>query len=208
LIGTVEAGMDVTTTAGVVTADVAGANFNGAPTTLTFTGEFAPNYDPSADGTLDLLLSQSYDGSDANWSNISVSITLAPACPNPAALAVTNIMSTSADFNWTAGNTETEWEYAESPQLETDGDVTGTPNTDVWYVFTATGTDHRIELQNVVNQGGGTSTSTDMGMAVYDATGGCDALVLVGSSDPNTYNVTGLTAGMHQQTMNVVQQRR
>jgi hypothetical protein len=75
-------------------------------------------------------------------------------------------------------------------------DVTGTPNTDVWFTFVATGASHRVELQNVINQGGGTSTSTDMGMGVYDGTGGCLGLVLVGSSDPNTYNVTGLTPGV------------
>jgi hypothetical protein len=75
-----------------------------------------------------------------------------------------------------------------------DDDVTGTPNNDVWYSFVATGTAHTIEIQNVVNQGGGTSTSTDMGMGVYDATGTCAGLVFFDDSDPNTLNLTGLTA--------------
>jgi len=73
--------------------------------------------------------------------------------------------------------------------------ITGTPNNDVWYSFVATNADHRVELLNVVNQGGGTSTSTDMGMGVYDSTAGCDALVLTDDSDPNTLNLTGLTIG-------------
>ncbi|MFP4845800.1 T9SS type A sorting domain-containing protein [Winogradskyella sp. PE311] len=74
-------------------------------------------------------------------------------------------------------------------------DVSGTPNTDVWYSFVATNEEHRVELLNVVNQGGGTSTSTDMGMGVYDSTAGCEALVLTATSDPNTLNLTGLTIG-------------
>ncbi|MGK0175326.1 MAG: hypothetical protein ACI9AT_001713, partial [Ulvibacter sp.] len=74
-----------------------------------------------------------------------------------------------------------------------EDDVTGTPNNDVWFSFTATGTDHRVSLSGVVNQGGGTSTSTDMGMGVYDVTGGCDGLVLVGDSDPDELSLSNLT---------------
>ena len=73
-------------------------------------------------------------------------------------------------------------------------DVTGTPNTDVWYSFVATGASHRIVLSNVLNQGGGTSTSIDMGMGVYDGSGGCAGLAFVDDSDPNTLNLSGLTA--------------
>ena len=72
-------------------------------------------------------------------------------------------------------------------------DVTGTPNTDVWFSFVATETSHKVTITDVVNQGGGTSTSTDMGMGVYDASGGCDGLVFVDDSDPNTLDLTGLT---------------
>jgi hypothetical protein len=74
-----------------------------------------------------------------------------------------------------------------------EDDVTGTPNNDVWFSFTATGTDHRVSLSGIVNQGGGTSTSTDMGMGVYDATGGCDGLVLVSDSDPDELSLSNLT---------------
>jgi len=71
-------------------------------------------------------------------------------------------------------------------------DVSGTPAKDVWFSFVATGAAHRISLTNIVPVVG---TSTDMGIGVYDATGGCAALVFVGTSDPETYNVAGLTAG-------------
>ncbi len=71
-------------------------------------------------------------------------------------------------------------------------DVTGTPNTDVWFSFVAYDADMTIEITNVVNQGGGTSTSTDMGMGVYSGTG-CNDLTFFDDSDPNTLNLTGLT---------------
>ncbi len=57
----------------------------------------------------------------------------------------------------------------------------------------ATDAEQTIELLNIVNQGGGTSTSVDMGMGVYDASGGCSGLTLVDDSDPNTLVMTGLT---------------
>lgn len=74
-----------------------------------------------------------------------------------------------------------------------EDDVVGTPNNDVWFSFVAASTVHQITLSNIVNVGG--STSTDMAMGVYDASNGCDALVFVDDSDPNTLDVTGLTIG-------------
>ncbi|MEM6517069.1 MAG: hypothetical protein AAF688_12865, partial [Bacteroidota bacterium] len=73
-----------------------------------------------------------------------------------------------------------------------DDDVTGTPNNDVWYTFVASAVEHRIQLLNVTAIIG---TSTDMGMGVYDLTGGCDGLVLVDDSDPNTLNLSDLVVG-------------
>lgn len=74
-------------------------------------------------------------------------------------------------------------------------DVTGTPNTDVWYSFVATAESHQVVLSNVVYVSGGTFSSTDMGMGVYDATSGCGALTFVDDSDPNTLSLSGLTIG-------------
>ncbi|MBK6882751.1 MAG: T9SS type A sorting domain-containing protein [Flavobacteriales bacterium] len=74
-------------------------------------------------------------------------------------------------------------------------DVSGTPNTDVWYSFVATNTAHRISLINIVAQGGAFN-STDMGIGVYEGLPSpCEAagMLLVGSSDPETFNVAGLT---------------
>lgn len=126
-------------------------------------------------------------GSNSGWVKFTWTQTVPPAnddCAGAISLTV------NADLNCTTVTPGTTVGATTSNVID---DVSGTPNTDVWFSFTATSESHRIELSNVVNQGGGTSTSTDMGMGVYDATGGCASLSLVGSSDPNTYNVSGLT---------------
>ncbi|MGV6831028.1 MAG: T9SS type A sorting domain-containing protein [bacterium] len=85
-----EADATITTTAGSVTIDppsTGGAN-NGDATTLTFSGALPGDYDPDVDGTLDLVFNQSWGGSNADWSNISLTIEAAPDPPacsvNPA----------------------------------------------------------------------------------------------------------------------------
>ncbi len=129
-------------------------------------------------------------GTYSAWVLISYTTPMTPPandeCDNAVALCV------NADLDngiVTAGTT-----VGASASAQAD-DVTGTPNTDVWYSFVATNDAHRVEILNVVNQGGGTSTSTDMGMGVYDGTGGCAALVFTDDSDPNTLDLTGLTIG-------------
>lgn len=79
-----------------------------------------------------------------------------------------------------------------SPQAD---DVVGVPNTDVWFTFTATGNAHRVKMYNVVNQGGGTSTSTDMAYAIYS--GNCDNLTFVDEKEFHTQELVleNLTAG-------------
>ncbi|WP_203295891.1 proprotein convertase P-domain-containing protein [Luteirhabdus pelagi] len=81
-----------------------------------------------------------------------------------------------------------------SPQPD---DATGTPNNDVWFTFEATASNNIIVISNVVNLGGGTSTSTDMGMSVFNDADGCNMTAAneVGESDPNTLELTGLTIG-------------
>lgn len=65
-----------------------------------------------------------------------MSIIEAPACPEPISLNVANITLDSADLSWSAGASETEWEYA--LQLATDPAPTaGTSITTTTY--TATG---------------------------------------------------------------------
>lgn len=75
-----------------------------------------------------------------------------------------------------------------SPQ---DDDVSGTPNNDVWYTFVATQSTHRVSLSNIINLDG--NDDEDMGLGVYS--GDCAALTLVGTSDPETFTVNGLTSG-------------
>jgi hypothetical protein len=77
-----------------------------------------------SDGSLDIILGQSWAGSVGDWSNIVVTIFPTPSCPDPSALTATNITSSSADLGWTAGGTETMWdlEYGAAPYAPT-----GTP---------------------------------------------------------------------------------
>ena len=102
-------------------------------------------------------------------------------------------LTINPDLNCGAVTAGTTVGATASPQVD---NVTGTPNNDVWFSFTATQTAHRISLINIVNQGGGTSTSTDMGMGLYDGTNGCNALVLSSDSDPEAYTAVGLTPGV------------
>ena len=103
-----------------------------------------------------------------------------------------NVISLTVNTDYACGTVTAGTTVGATASAQTD-DVTGTPNTDVWFSFVASGSDHRVTLTNVVNQGGGTSTSTDMGMGVYNATGGCASLVFFDDSDPNTLDLTGLT---------------
>ncbi|MCO6175773.1 fibronectin type III domain-containing protein [Flavobacterium sp. NRK F10] len=126
-------------------------------------------------------------GSD--WVTISFTTTAVPPandeCDNAVALTV------NADYSCAVVTSATN-EAATDSGIEPTFSVSGTPDNDVWFSFVATSTQHRITLSNIV---GVVGTSTDMGMAVFDGTSGCSALSLIGSSDPNTYDVTGLTIG-------------
>jgi len=85
-----EADLSMTTTAGTVLIDPAttGALGSTANTTLTFEGAFTADYDPTVDGFMDIVLNQSWTGSDADWSNIVVTITPALTCTPPEGTAV------------------------------------------------------------------------------------------------------------------------
>ena len=73
-----ESGMLATTADGATALYDAsdGDAFNSNATTLTFTIPFNGNYNPDVDGTLSVNLNQSYAGSSASWSNISVVLNL------------------------------------------------------------------------------------------------------------------------------------
>ena len=108
-----EADITVTTAAGSVLIDPAtsGSAGDGNATTLTFSGNLAGAYDPSVDGTFDIIPNQSWGGSSADWSNIAVTINLAPACIDPSVLTATAITSTGANLGWTTGGSgEADWE--------------------------------------------------------------------------------------------------
>ena len=112
--------------------------------------------------------------------------------PPPANDDCENAISLTVNTDSSCGTVTAGTTVGATASAQTD-DVTGTPNTDVWFSFTATNTDHTVSLLNIANQGGGTDTSTDMGMGVYDGTGGCVGLVFFDDSDPESFTLTGLT---------------
>jgi len=81
-------------------AATSGATNNGNPTTLTFEGDMSGIYDPSIDGTLDVVLFQSYSGTSANWSNIVVSIDVFVPT-TPATVATINISESECGIQQT-----------------------------------------------------------------------------------------------------------
>ncbi|WP_282041996.1 fibronectin type III domain-containing protein [Winogradskyella flava] len=107
----VEADLTFTTTAGSITIDppTAGGANSGAATTLTFTGDLAGLYDPTSDGYIDLVLNQSFGGSNADWANIVVTLFETPTCIAPTGMTVSGVTATAATLDWTAGDSETAW---------------------------------------------------------------------------------------------------
>ncbi len=145
---------------------------------------------PFASGSdVDVTVEHESD-SDCNTSDNDNTYVCPPAnddCAGAIALTV------NPDF--ACGTVTSGTNVASTASVQPD-DVSGTPNTDVWYSFVATGSAHRISLINIVAQGGAFNT-TDMGIGVYEGLpSACDpgGMLLVGSSDPETFNVTGLTA--------------
>ena len=97
-----EAEIQVTTSAGVADVDppTAGGGSNGDATTLTFAAGLAGIYDPAVDGSLSITLGQSFSGSDADWSNISVTINpFVPPTP-PVTAATLNIAGCGASDSY------------------------------------------------------------------------------------------------------------
>jgi gliding motility-associated-like protein len=106
-----EADLTFTTTAGSITIDpptTGGLNSN-ASTTLTFEGDLAGVYDPTADGFIDLVLNQSFGGSNADWNNIVVTLFESPTCVEPTGMTASNVDATSATLDWVTGDAETAW---------------------------------------------------------------------------------------------------
>ncbi|WP_417859800.1 GEVED domain-containing protein [Winogradskyella sediminis] len=138
----IEAQLTVSTTAGDVFIEepTTGAGFNADDTTLTFEGELPAGYDPTTDGFLEIIPNQDYDESDANWSNIVVTLFESPTCITPSSMVTTTLTTTDVDLAWTSGFSETTWniEYNSSADFtpgsgeeEVALSVTGTPETSI-----------------------------------------------------------------------------
>ncbi|MBU2929450.1 GEVED domain-containing protein, partial [Winogradskyella psychrotolerans] len=135
-----EAQLTITTSAGDVFLDIAtsGWNYNANDTTLIFSGELPAGYDPTTDGYLEITPNQDYAGSDANWSNIVITLFESPTCLNPSGMITSMLTTTDVDLTWSAGFSETAWnvEYNSGDDFtpgageeEASAAITGTPAT-------------------------------------------------------------------------------
>jgi len=105
-----EADITLTTSAGNVTIDPPTTNGSlGADAVITFAGDLAGVYNPTTDGALELIMNQSWSTSDANWSNIVVTLYESPTCVDPSGMTTANLTSTSVDLSWNVGDSETAW---------------------------------------------------------------------------------------------------
>ena len=91
----------------IIDPPTSGASGTTNPATILFDGVFTTPYDPSVDGTMDLLLDVSYG--ETNWSNIIVTIFETPTCPAASDIIIANITTSSVELSWTPGGTETQW---------------------------------------------------------------------------------------------------
>ena len=131
-------------------------------------------------------------GGDGTWDgtqDVSGVLTINPIANDECSGAIA--LTVNSDYGCGVVTPGTTVGATASPEAD---DVSGTPNNDVWFTFTATNADHRVSLLNVVDAPGGPA-SIDMGIGVYDGTAGCGSLVFEDTSDPNTLNLTGLTIG-------------
>ena len=147
-----EADLEMVTSAGTVSIDppTTGSASSGAATTLTFEGTFVANYDPSSNGTLDIVLNQSYSGSSADWSNITVTIVPALTCTSPVATAVVGTTDCAAG-TYMIDVDVTSLGDATSVTITNDAGVSSTPATATGMVsvgpFTP-GTDVNITIEH------------------------------------------------------------
>jgi hypothetical protein len=66
----------------IVDPPTSGAGSNANPTTLVFSGNLF-GYDPAIDGTLEVVMNQSFAGSDATWSNLNLTVVSGLLPPPP-----------------------------------------------------------------------------------------------------------------------------
>ena len=73
------------------------------------------------------------DGYQSDIAIDEFGVSEAPACPDPTALAVSNVTTSSADLSWTAGGTETAWnvEYGTAGFTLGTGTLTSTTTTTI-----------------------------------------------------------------------------
>ena len=169
-----EAILSVTTDGGLIgpLTSSAGSNSNSNATTLTFSGSFAQTYDSTANASLDLFLDQTFDGSDANWDNLS--LTLLSGVVAPPAVEATLVTPGSGGTNSYTDN------------AFGSGDVT-------WVLYEHDGSANEIIIDTLGSGGG--LTDTEIGL--FDGAGQVIATNddIDNNNELSAINLTGLAAG-------------
>jgi len=123
--------------------------------------------------------------------SFEIVVTSPPSCLPPTDFAMTNSTSTSADFSWTAGATETAWNIEYGAEGFTQG--TGTSDTATTTTFNLTGlssnTNHHIYVQ--ANCGG--STSNWAGPFEFSTNPGCGDTIFDSGGATGNYANNELT---------------
>ncbi|MBN2727723.1 MAG: T9SS type A sorting domain-containing protein [Bacteroidales bacterium] len=147
-------------------------NASGSPGTITAT---------NGTGQLTFYWFSDNNGLGAGW---EASISCVP--PPPANDNCGGAIALTVNPDYACG-TVTSGTVAYATQSSDAEGCFGTSDDDVWYSFTATGTEHRISLINIAG------STTDMYWSLYS--GSCGSLTELTCSDANSADVTGLSGG-------------
>ena len=152
-----------------------------SPLIGTYAGSTLPDPITSSDSTGALTFVFDSDGSlQYGGYEILISCGPPPACPSPSALAASNVTASTADISWSAGGTETAYEYVyqASGTGEPTGAGTQLTTTSVSLSGLSSNTDYEIYVRSACDDGSFSTwsslnftTSPACGDTVYDSGG-------------------------------------
>lgn len=186
--------VDLTTTAGTTTDGVM-AVYSGACTSLTE----VDCDDDGGTGSMPLLNLTGLTAGNTYYirlwdygggtGNFDICLTEGVVVSAPANDDCAGAFPVTVNPDQACGSTTAGTVLGATASTQSTTDCFGTENDDVWFSFTATATQHTIDLLNV------TGSTTDMYHSVWE--GACPALTLVAGtcSDADNQTVTGLTIG-------------
>ncbi|MGB2142866.1 MAG: fibronectin type III domain-containing protein [Flavobacteriaceae bacterium] len=123
--------------------------------------------------------------------SFEIVVTSPPSCLPPTDFAMTNSTSTSADFSWTAGATESAWNIEYGAEGFTQG--TGTSDTATTTTFNLTGLSSNTNYHIYVQANCGGSTSNWVGPLEFSTNPGCGDTLFDSGGATGSYGNNDLT---------------